>query len=125
MSINFISGDLASLALQPLKPTVSLDQPLKGTTATNGHQLTSHAVDVNITNTDFAVKEQTSGDHTTSNDKPVRMMNHVVVEYNRHGNIRIKFMDSANYVIYQIPSEMVTKIEDQMLNLGTTATTEG
>jgi len=51
-----------------------------------------------------------------SNEKPVRAMSHVVESYNSQGKVRIKFLDSNNNVIYQIPSEMVAKTQDLMTN---------
>jgi len=43
-----------------------------------------------------------------------RTMKHVVHVYDQDGKVRIKFMDSNNDVIYQMPSEMALKIKDQM-----------
>jgi len=40
---------------------------------------------------------------------------------NQDGKIRIKFMDSNNDVIYQMPSEMALKIKDQMSKPETSA----
>ncbi|NVN90541.1 MAG: hypothetical protein HXX11_08025 [Desulfuromonadales bacterium] len=48
-------------------------------------------------------------DQTVTNDT----LKHVVMVYNQQGKLRIKFMDSHNNVISQIPSEMAARIEDQ------------
>ena len=50
-----------------------------------------------------------------------RTMKHVVQVYNQDGKVRIKFMDSNNDVIYQLPSEMALKIKDQMSKQDTSA----
>ena len=50
-----------------------------------------------------------------------RTMKHVVQVYNQDGKVRIKFMDSNNDVIYQMPSEMALKIKDQMSKPDTSA----
>ena len=52
-------------------------------------------------------------------------MSHVVEVYNQQGNVRIKFMDGNNNVIYQIPSEMVAKIKDQMMQPETSTSIKG
>ncbi len=51
-----------------------------------------------------------------SGKKIVRGMSHVVESYNPQGKVRIKYMDSSNNIIYQIPSEMVAKTQDLMTN---------
>ncbi len=48
--------------------------------------------------------------------KPVRSMSHTVESYSPQGKIRIKFEDSNNNVIYQIPTEMVARTQDLMTN---------
>lgn len=58
-------------------------------------------------------------------EKSARTMSHVVEVYNLQGKARTKFMDSKNNVIYQVPSEMVAKLEDQMLDLNTSTSTKG
>jgi len=60
-----------------------------------------------------------------SHDKPVRTMSHVVEVYDQQGNVRIKFMDGNNKVIYQIPSEIVAKMKDQMMRPEASASLEG
>ena len=57
--------------------------------------------------------------------KDSRTMSHVVEVYNQQGNVRIKFMDGNNNVIYQIPSEMVAKIKDQMMQPETSTSIKG
>jgi len=52
-------------------------------------------------------------------------MSHVVEVYDQQGNVRIKFMDGNNKVIYQIPSEIVAKMKDQMMRPEASASLEG
>ena len=47
-------------------------------------------------------------------DKKVQRMSSVVEVYNTKGKKRMKFLDSNNNVIYQIPSELAARIEDLM-----------
>ena len=55
------------------------------------------------------------------NSQSARTMKHVVQVYDQDGKVRIKFMDSNNDVIYQMPSEMALKIKDQMSKPDTSA----
>jgi hypothetical protein len=48
-------------------------------------------------------------------------MSHMIEYYNNKGKLRIKFVDSKNNMIYQIPSEMVAKTEDLMNKSRTSA----
>jgi hypothetical protein len=49
----------------------------------------------------------------------------MVEVYNQKGKLRVKFVDSHNNVIYQIPTEMVAKMEDQMLKPETSTDVKG
>lgn len=53
--------------------------------------------------------------------KPERLMTHVVETYDPNGKLLIKFVDSKNNVLYQIPPEMASKIEGQMTKANTSA----
>lgn len=57
--------------------------------------------------------------------KPAGVVSHVVESYNFKGDVRVKFMDSRNNVVYQIPSEMVAKMQDLMLKPNTSADIKG
>jgi hypothetical protein len=61
--------------------------------------------------------KQTAVDENSSGSAGI--VSHVVISYNQHGKLRTKFVDSRNNVVYQIPSEMITKLEDQMLTSNT------
>jgi hypothetical protein len=121
MSVNSITTDAAAFTLKPLTTALSLDQSAKPVTSTNG-QLSSQTVTPSVVPNDnnkvssvSSANRQSPDARNESNKKPVRAMNHVVESYNQQGKVRIKFMDSNNNVIYQIPTEMVAKMEDQMM----------
>jgi hypothetical protein len=48
-------------------------------------------------------------------NKPAGVVSHVVESYNLKGELRTKFLDSRNNVVYQVPSQMVAKIQDLMI----------
>ncbi len=121
MSVNSVTSDAASFTLKPLNAALALDQSAKAVPSTND-QLSNHTETSSVvTNANNKVpsvssaNKQSSDARNESNKKPVRAMSHVVESYNQQGKVRIKFMDSNNNVIYQIPTEMVAKMEDQML----------
>lgn len=57
--------------------------------------------------------------------KPPGVVHHVVVSYNQFGKVRTKFMDSRNNVVYQVPSELVARVEDLMLKPENSTNTTG
>lgn len=59
------------------------------------------------------------------NSKPAGVVSHVVVSYNQRGEMRTKFEDSRNNVVYQIPSEMVAKMQDLMMTTSTSTDVKG
>ncbi len=64
--------------------------------------------------TDRQVSKQGSGGRT---------MGHVLFVYNLRGDLRIRFMDSKNMLIYQIPPVMVAKTMDLMSQFATAVNT--
>jgi hypothetical protein len=129
MSMNSITGDVAASTLKPLISDVSLYQLVKGSPLPNdqlsNQSVPSSAVDANFINKISPVKKQSPDAGIETQKKPVRAMSHVVESYNQQGKARTKFMDSHNDVIYQIPTEMVAKMEDQMLKPETSTNTKG
>lgn len=119
MSVNSIPGDAAAFVLKPLPRADSLEQPLQGASSTSNvlskQTAQSNNPKASAIEKVSSVKEKSPEAGTESRKKPVRVMNHVVEVYNRQGKVRTKFMDSKNDVIYQIPSEMVANMEDQMM----------
>jgi len=53
---------------------------------------------------------------TPTSKSATRAMSHMVESYNPQGKVRIKYEDSNNNVIYQIPPEMVARTQDLMTN---------
>ena len=102
MTVNMITGNVAAFTLKPFYTAVFSDQHVKGAPSTNGNSSDS-----------------------TGNKKPDRTMSHVVEVYNRQGKVRITFIDSENNAVYQIPSEMVAKVEDQMMKPETSTNMKG
>ena len=120
MSIKSITEDAAVSTLKTLDMAVS-KQAVNQSLSENesGQAVQSKAVDANFNN-------KFSPEVGIENQKnSVRAMSHVVEVYNQQGEVRTKFMDSKNNVIYQIPTEMVAKLEDQMMNQDTSASTKG
>lgn len=128
MSINSITGGAAVSTLKPLNSVVS-DQATNETPLKNDHlsiqAAQSSTVNANFNNKVAPVHKQSPEAGIESQKKPVRTMSHVVKVYNPQGKARTKFMDSNNKVIYQIPTELVAKLEDQMLNPDTSTSTKG
>lgn len=54
----------------------------------------------------------------------VRKMGDVLFEYNLQGDLRIRFMDSKNMLIYQIPPLLVAKTVDLMEQFSDTVNTK-
>jgi hypothetical protein len=129
MAMNLISEDMATFTLQSLKPAVSLDQSAKGTPSTidpiSNQSIIPSVINANTNNTVSPDRSHMPEAGTESNNNSVRMMSHVVVVYNLEGKVRVKFMDSNSNVVYQIPCEMVAKIEDQMMKLESFSATNG
>jgi hypothetical protein len=55
-----------------------------------------------------------AGKEKINQEKPAREMKDVLFSYNFRGKLRIRFMDSTNRLIYQIPSVMVARTQDLM-----------
>jgi hypothetical protein len=119
MEVNSISGSVATLSLQSLNKAVSADQPTQGAFGTNDQPMNqpvvSRLADANAATKATPDNKKTLGSANENTKKPVRSMTNVIEVYNLQGKVRTKFMDSHNNVIYQIPSEMVAKMEDQMM----------
>ena len=121
MSVDSVTA--GTFQIQPLKTAGSIDKSVKGATETSGLSLSNTAVQPQIItdpNTGNKVSQAKKPLADTGNDgihkQPVRAMSHIVETYNPQGKLRIKFEDSHNNVIYQIPTEMVAKTQDLMTN---------
>lgn len=130
MGVNSITGHAAAVKLPSLNVAAdSLNQQAKGTTPVSAPSIRK-TVQSNITATSSQNKVsppniQSPVVNNENNRKPVRAMTHVVESYNLQGKVRIKFIDSNNNVIYQIPPEMVAKTQDLMTNTQTATDIKG
>lgn len=116
MSVTPITKELNTSTQKPLQPVVPPQQPASQTVQASVADSTSGKVSsVNTQSLDAGAEHQQSD----------RSMNHVLTEYDRRGKVRTKFIDSNSDVVYQIPTEMVAKLEDQMATIETSARTKG
>jgi len=108
MSVDSITGNTVAFQMQPSSPAGSANKPVKGTSATevkpDNKPLKSDPAD-NI----LKPKQPQAA------SEPAGVVSHVVVSYNQQGKLRTQFEDSRNNVVYQLPSEMTAKLEDQLL----------
>lgn len=133
MSIASISGGVAAPSFQTANTAASSDKHARGTRATNDQlqppQMTLQQLTGNPNASDKTSAAATKKSQITENNgnakQPERTMRHVVQTYNLQGKVRIKFLDSHNNVIYQIPSEMVAKTQDLMTKTQAAANIKG
>ena len=116
MSVDSITGNTAAFQMQPSSPTGSANKPVNGTSATevkpDNKPLKSDSAA--ILNSD-AGGNILKPKQPQAASEPAGVVSHVVVSYNQQGKLRTKFVDSRNNVVYQLPSEMTAKLEDQLL----------
>lgn len=125
MSVNSITGNVAQFQLQSMQPAGSMDKSVKDTSAPKD-QLSTKVVKVSPLDAITDSNKSTAIKKTVvSSNQPAGIVSHVVESYNQYGKVRVKFMDSRNNVVYQTPSEMVAKIEDQMKTPNTSANVKG
>jgi hypothetical protein len=124
MAINSItSGGMAAFQLQSRSSVGASSEKSPNSTGATKSQTSnlvkqSSAVgtvsDSNVASENLLTsKQKTAANENSSSSSGIA--SHVVVSYNQHGKLRTKFEDSRNNVVYQIPSEMAAKLEDQML----------
>lgn len=122
--MNAISADKTAINVAPLSTLAT--STLAGYGQSPSNRVKSSVADSNPDqNVSTAVKKSSVMVADGKKSKAVREMSHVVETYNLQGEVRIKFMDSNNHVLYQIPSVMVAKIEDQMMKSNSAATIWG
>ena len=117
MSINSIAGDVTMFKPKPM--TTAIDKPAISIPETNNQPanrtVQPDVIDTHSKNKVTPAKKSSTSAGNEYSKKSDRVMSHIVETYNLQGKLRTKFMDSHNNVIYQIPSEMVAKMEDQMM----------
>jgi len=109
MNISSITTDSAArYLLQPVKPKVPTDSTAKS------------AVDLADQPTDQAEQTAAVADKLPQpvanlrNAVTTGVVTHVVVSYDKQGKVLTKFVDSRNNVVYQTPSELAAKLEEQI-----------
>ncbi len=122
--MNAISADKTAINVAPLN--VLANSTLAGYGKSPSNRVKSNTANsIPDQKVSTAVKKSSEMVVDGKKSNAVREMSHVVETYNLQGEVRIKFMDSNNHVLYQIPSEMVAKIEDQMMKSNSAATIRG
>ena len=117
MELKSIASDVVSYKMSSLATAVA---PKGG--AAQGGPSAGQAAQANVAEANTASKVATQekdkpavvATAVSGSSKPGRTMSHIVESYNPQGKVRIKYLDSNNNVIYQIPTEMVAKTEDLM-----------
>jgi hypothetical protein len=119
MSINTITGNMAAYQLPPLQAVASLNKSVTVSPASKeqGVKLTAQSSAIGTVAKVTPDTRQAPITGASLDNK----LNNVVVSYNQHGQVRTKFMDSNNNVIYQIPTELAANLEDQMSANSTTS----
>ena len=127
MGIDSITGNAAAYQLQILKTTGSLDKPVRLAVASKGQpaEKAAQASSADLGAKDAAAANQSPVSSSENTKEPAGVVSHVVVSYNQQGKMRTRFEDSRNNVVYQIPSEMVASMEDQMLKPTTSTSIKG
>jgi hypothetical protein len=133
MGVNSITGNMTMVAQKTLAVAASADPSPKGTSTGNDRasvqppQEDAVYLDLKSAKKVSPANKPASKANTNGNpeNKTNSAISHVLVSYNFQGKMRTKFMDSRNHVIYQVPSELVAKMEDQMLNPETSTDIKG
>lgn len=60
----------------------------------------------------------------SGSDKPSRSMGDILFSYNFKGDLRIKFMDSVNKLVYQTPPVYFSRMADLMMSPQTSVNTK-
>jgi len=116
MSVDSITGSTVTYQGQSPKPSGVADKPVNAAPATevksDNQPVKSDAVKANLNS--FVAENMLKPKQQVASE-PAGVVSHVVQSYNQQGKLRTKFEDSRNNVVYQIPSEMTAKLEDQLL----------
>jgi hypothetical protein len=129
MSVESIVGNPAGFQARSLYSGVSADASATGTSAAAKlspvkdelSRVVERPADRNVSRVQTVSAPATA----EKGGKPAGVVSHVVVSYNLKGEMRTKFEDSRNNVVYQIPSEMVAKVQDLMTMKNTSTNIKG
>ncbi|MEI6215481.1 MAG: hypothetical protein WCP10_15375 [Desulfuromonadales bacterium] len=117
MSVNSITGTTVSYNVPSVNVSASEDKSAQSRGAKNESAVRdqkANAADAKVVDVVSSSVQKTSvagAGGTQASDQVVRR---VVESYNQQGKLRTKYLDSKNHVIYQLPSEMVARAEDQV-----------
>jgi hypothetical protein len=136
MAVNSITiGNMAAFHAQSLNAAAYSDKLAMGTSSSKEHPSdratqTTPLDAVTDNNKISPLVKQTSKktaleNNTNSTAKTAGAASHVIVTYNPQGKMRTKFLDSRNDIVYQVPPEMLAKMEDLMMNPGTSTNIKG
>ena len=136
MAVNSVTtGNMALFQAQSLSAGASSDKPALGTSLSKDHPSnkatqTTPLDAVTDKNKISPLKKQTPNKTALENDAPgttktAGAASHVVVTYNPQGKMRTKFLDSRNNVVYQVPPEMLAKLQDLMMDPETSTNIKG
>ncbi|MDD2899473.1 MAG: hypothetical protein PHI31_12260 [Desulfuromonadaceae bacterium] len=129
MSVESISGNMAALRTHSLGSgtswggSVSVGAVVKDPTPAKAE--IQNAVDPQADDKVTLSSKPLSVAKAANSSKPAGVVSHVVVSYNLRGEMRTKFVDSRNNVVYQMPSEMVAKMQDLMMTVNTSTNVKG
>ena len=136
MPVDPISGSMSSVKPETLKPAETLSVNASPDKSVAGNSPAKDQPKAELPNAfDPQAKDRVSisskpasvekVEKVEKDKKPPGVVSHVVESYNLKGELRTKFLDSRNNVVYQIPSEMVAKMQDLMLKSNTSANIKG
>lgn len=118
---------MTALPSQTSNSAVSSDKPVRGVPSSKAPPSNKVAqtstVDAKIENNKVlplekqTTKQSLVAGNANIDTKAAGVVSHVVVTYNPQGKMRTKFLDSRNNVVYQVPPEMLAKMEDLMMKM--------
>lgn len=117
MSVNSITGATAPYNVQTVKSSASEDkfarsQSLKSDPAPTDNK--SNNADTKVVDLVTSSMQKASVIAANGSQESDQVVRRVVESYNQQGKLRTKYLDSKNNVVYQLPSETVLKMEEQV-----------
>ena len=129
MNVGSITGNMSVSTLQTLNNLSTQNSPVMNYTLKNERTSFENpsVLDANANTTDTPASNQPLKQslNTVKVTTPAGVPSHIVESYSPQGKLRTKFEDSRNNVVYQVPSEMVAKMQDLMLTPDTSTNIKG
>ncbi|MDD5285645.1 MAG: hypothetical protein PHD54_07280 [Desulfuromonadaceae bacterium] len=136
MAVNPVTtGNMASFQPQTLNSALSSDKPETGASSSKEQPsnraaqttpLDSIADNINISTREKQTpKKAVLENNENGTARTFGAPSHVIVTYNPQGKMRTKFLDSRSDVVYQVPPEMLAKMEDLMMKPETSTSIKG